>query len=134
MRIRSLAIVSALWLVTPSALGDAVFAQEAGVFEKWLNPASPACVSVAEIEKVSKVIKLTPEQFQFVRALYVAIPPMSRELPPGDHAIVATSEGLSMLALVDGAQTCARFLEPDFLRKMLDDVATGESPKVGQGL
>ena len=43
------------------------------------------------------VMDLTPEQFQFVRAFYVAIPPVSRTLPPGDHAIMASSGADVML-------------------------------------
>ena len=47
-------------------------AQDAGALEKWLSLDSPQCVPVAEFKSVSTVTDLTPEQFQFVRALYVA--------------------------------------------------------------
>jgi hypothetical protein len=43
--------------------------EEAGVFSQWLDPDAPQCVSVAKISAVSRLTKLTPEQFQFVRAL-----------------------------------------------------------------
>ena len=68
-------------------------ADDAGVFDKWLNPDAPACVPISAFKSVSTVTDLTPEQFQFARALYIAIPPVSRELPPGDHAIMASSGG-----------------------------------------
>ena len=57
-----------------------VFAADgnASVFDNWLDPSA----------SVSKVMDLTAEQFQFVRALYVALPPVSRTLPPGDHAVM----------------------------------------------
>ncbi len=105
---------------------------EAGVFAQWLNPQAPQCVSVSKIGSVSHVTKLTPEQFQFVRALYVAIPPISRELPPGDSAVVASASGRSMVALVSGDQACARFLAPDFVLSMLSKVGKGENGTIGE--
>lgn len=106
--------------------------QEAGVFSQWLNPQAPQCVSVSKIGSVSRVTKLSPEQFQFVRALYVAIPPISRELPPGDSAVVASAKGRSMVALVSGDQACARFLAPDFVLSMLSKVGKGENGTIGE--
>ena len=90
-----------------------------GVFDKWLSPDAPECVPVAAIKSVSTLTDLTPEQFQFVRALYVAIPPVSRKLPPGDHAVMASSGGAVMVALVADGKACARFLAPDFIQTML---------------
>jgi hypothetical protein len=89
------------------------------VFDKWLNASAPECVPVSVLQSVSKVTDLTAEQFQFVRALYVAIPPVSRTLPPGDRAVMASSGGSVMLALVADGQACARFLAPDFIQAML---------------
>ena len=82
-------------------------AQEAGVFEKWLSQEAPECVPVSAFKSVSTVTDLTQEQFQFVRALYVALPPVSRTLPPGDHAVMASSGKTVMLALVADGQACA---------------------------
>jgi hypothetical protein len=107
------------------------YSQEAGVFSQWLNPDAPQCVSVSKIGSVSRLMKLTPEQFQFVRALYVAIPPISRELPPGDSAVVASASGRSMIALISGNQACARFLAPDFVLSMLAQVGRGENGAIG---
>ena len=81
--------------------------------------------------KVSTVTDLTPEQFQFVRAFYVAIPPVSRSLPPGDHAIMAISGGDVMLALVADGQACARFLAPDFIQAMVIQVGEGQTGHIG---
>jgi len=75
--------------------------EQAGVFDKWLKPNAPECVRVSDIASVSRLTKLTPEQFQFVRALYIAIPPVSRELPPGDSAIVAIAEGKRAALSID---------------------------------
>jgi hypothetical protein len=112
---------------TPAFASDG----DVGVFDKWLSPDAPECVPVSAIKSASTVTDLTPEQFQFVRALYVAIPPVSRKLPPGDHAVIASSGGAVMVALVAGGQACARFLAPDFIQTML--VQVGQGMIVGLG-
>jgi hypothetical protein len=106
--------------------------QQAGVFGQWLRPNAPECVPVSDIASVSRLTSLTPEQFQFVRALYIAIPPVSRELPPGDSAIVASANGKAMVALVADGRTCARFLAPDFILSMLVQVGRGETGEIGE--
>ena len=112
-------------------LGAQEDSQQAGVFSQWLNADAPECVPVSQISSVSHLTKLTAEQFQFVRALYVAIPPISRELPPGDSAVVASADGKSMIALVSGGQACGRFLAPDFILSMLVQVGKGEIRVIG---
>lgn len=101
-------------------------------FAKWVDKSSPHCVAVADFASVSKTILLTPEQFEFVRALYVATPPVSRSLPPGDHAVLATAGNQAMLALVGDNVSCARFLAPDFVVAMLIEVGKGAIKAVGQ--
>jgi hypothetical protein len=107
------------------------YSQEAGVFSQWLTPDAPQCVAVSKIGLVSRLTKLTPEQFQFVRALYIAIPPISRQLPPGDSAVVASASGRSMIARISGKEACARFLAPDFVLSMLAQVGRGETEAAG---
>jgi hypothetical protein len=107
---------------------------QTGVFDKWLKPDAPECVPVSDIGSVSHVTKLTPEQFQFVRALYIAIPPISRQLPPGDTAVVAIADGRAMVALVADGRSCARFLAPNFILSMLVQVGKGETGAVGQAI
>lgn len=107
------------------------YGQAGGVFSQWLNSQAPRCVAVSKIVSVAHMTKLTPQQFQFVRALYIAIPPISRELPPGDSAVIATADGRSMIALVSGAEACARFLAPDFVLSMLTQVGKGETEAAG---
>ena len=115
-------------LVSPAP----VFAGDvANGFDKWLDPGAPECVPGSAIQSVSKVTDLTPEQFQFVRALYVGILPVSLTLPPGDHAVMASSDGSVMLALVADDQACARFLAPDFIQAML--IQVGQRVPVGLG-
>ena len=102
-----------------------------GVFDKWLDPGAPECVPVSALQSVSRVTDLTAEQFLFVRALYVAIPPVSRTLPPGDRGVMASSGGSVMVALVADGQACARFLAPEFIQVMLTQV--GQRVTVGLG-
>jgi hypothetical protein len=112
-----------------------VFADsDAGVFDKWLDPDAPECVPVSAFKAVSTVTDLTPEQLQFVRALYIASPPVSRKLPPGDHAVMASSGGAVMVALVADGQSCARFLAPDFIQTMLVQVGKGVTIEAGTPL
>jgi hypothetical protein len=118
--------------VGAQALGAEQDPEQAGVFDRWLKPNAPECVPVSDIASVSRLTKLTPEQFQFVRALYIAIPPVSRELPPGDSAIVASAEGKAMVALVAEGRTCARFLAPNYILSMLAQVGKGENGTIGE--
>ena len=111
--------------------GVCAHAQEAGVFDKWLNERSPTCVPVSEFKTVSTVIELTPDQFQFVRGLYVGLPPVSRTLPPGDKAVMANSGEAVMFALVADGQACARFLAPHFIKAMVIQVGMGETGHIG---
>ena len=106
--------------------------EQAGVFGRWLKPNAPECVPVSQIGSVSRLTKLTPEQFQFVRALYIAIPPVSRELPPGDSAVVASADGKAMIALVSTARPARGSWRPDFVLSMLVQVGRGESVKIGE--
>ena len=114
-------------------LTDQEVRPEVGVFDKFLRPDGPECVPVSEIQSVARTTALSPAQFQFVRALYIAIPPVSRQLPPGDSAVIASADGKAMIALVtQGGVACARFLAPDFILTMLAQVAKGETGSSGQ--
>jgi hypothetical protein len=115
-------------LASTAAFADDV---RVGPFAKFFGPDAPQCMPISEVAKVSTSIDLTPEQFQFARALFVAIPPVSHDLPVGDHAVMATAGGVIMIALVDGQQTCARFVAPDFVRTMLMKVGEGEDGVAG---
>jgi len=93
-----------------------------------------ACVKMNDVRKVGATIELTPDQFQFVRAFWMAIPPASRQLPPGDKAFLAKdAEGVAVLGLYDdGGQVCAVFKATDWLERLVDEVGRGESGKRGQ--
>src|SRR5271165_1106014 len=118
-------------LSTALLAGIGARAQDAGAFDKWINEGAPECVPVSAFASVSTVKDLSRDQFQFVRAFYVALPPVSRTLPPGDHAVMATAGGVAMLALVADGQACARFLAPDFLQAMVIQVGEGKTTSIG---
>jgi hypothetical protein len=79
-------ILAALAFLSSAAPAFAANAK-AGVFAEWLFGAQPACIPLADVNKAADgSVPLNGDQFQFVRALFVAIPPVSGELPAGDHA------------------------------------------------
>jgi hypothetical protein len=126
LRLGVVALIAAFALTPPLARAD--------VFDPWLGEGAPTCAPLAGLKEVARVVELTPEQFQFVRALYVAIPPISRELPPGDRAIMATASDGVMLALIDGDKTCARMAAPPFVVDMVMAVGRGDVGHARQGL
>jgi hypothetical protein len=129
-----------LYLAATFWLGPAMAQEDpdASVFDSFLSPAADDCVPLKAIAKVATIQKLNNDQFQFVRAIYVAIPPISRGLPPGDRAIMATHGGAALLAVVTdgpgGEETCARFAAPDFIQKILAQVGRGENGQLGSPL
>ena len=74
-------------------------------------------------------VPLNGNQFQFVRALFVAIPPVSDELPPGDRAALFFdgANKAVMVGIIDGDWVCARFTAPDFLVNLIIEVGKGRS-------
>ena len=108
---------------------------EETAFDKFLAPNSPECVSIAAIEAAAKNYRpVSQDTYRFIQALYVAIPPISHELPPGDKAELATDGNHVIAFLTDGLQTCARFLVPDFLVQIIKQVEGGKSPHSGEGI
>lgn len=102
---------------------------------KLFGPDAPECVSLAELRSYAKTTELTPEQFQFARAVFIAMPPISHQLPPGDHGFLATAaDGVTFVALVSGDQSCARFIAPDFVQDMLMKVGEGETVPAGEAM
>jgi hypothetical protein len=60
---------------------------EETAFDKFFAPNSPKCVPVAAIEAAAKDYRpVSQDTYRFIQALFVATPPISHELPPGDKA------------------------------------------------
>ena len=104
--------------------------------ELFLPLSQGACVKIDDVRSIGATVQLTPEQFQFVRAFYMAVPPISRELPPGDKAFLAKGpEGAAILGLYDeGGEVCAVFEATDWLERVVDQVGRGETGRRGEPL
>ncbi|HEY1862291.1 MAG TPA: hypothetical protein VGG77_01115 [Roseiarcus sp.] len=108
---------------------------EAGAFAEWLSGDQPECVPLAAVNKaVDGSVGLNGDQFQFVRALFVAIPPVSDELPAGDHAALFLdgANKAVMVGIIDGDWVCARFAAPDTLVNLIIKVGKGEVVRAGR--
>lgn len=125
-----LAIFAFLFCAAPAA------AQHSSAFDRFLSAASPSCVPVAEIEAVSVAFTpLNDVASAFVAAFYIAIPPISKELPPGRRGELARdASGQTLAFITDGSQTCARFLAPPFLLKIIEQEQLGVASHAGEGL
>ena len=98
---------------------------EAGAFADWLSGGQPECIPLGEVNKAADgSVPLDGNQFQFVRALFVAIPPVSDELPPGDRAalFVDSANKAVMVGIIDREWVCARFAAPDSLVNLIIEV------------
>jgi hypothetical protein len=127
-------ILAALAFLSPAAPAFADNAN-AGVFAEWLSGDQPECIPLGEVNKVADVsVPLNADQFQFVRALFVAIPPLSDELPPGDHAALFLdgANKAVMVGIMDGDSVCARFAAPDSLVNLIVKVGKGEVVRAGR--
>jgi hypothetical protein len=113
----------------PSAAPAFADNANAGVFAEWLSGDQPECIPLSEVNKAADgSVPLNGDQFQFVRALFVAIPPVSDELPPGDHAALFLdgANKAVMVGIMDGDSVCARFAAPDSLVNLIVKVGKGE--------
>jgi hypothetical protein len=112
---------------------------EAGAFAEWLSGAQPECIPLGAVTKAADgSVPLNGDQFQFVRALFVAIPPVSDQLPPGDRAALFLdgANKAVMVGIIDGDSVCARFTAPDPLVNLIIEVGKGEesdSPREDRG-
>jgi hypothetical protein len=114
-----------------------VFADDAkaGAFAELLSGDQPECIPLGEVNKAADgSVPLNGDQFQFVRALFVAIPPVSEELPAGDHAALFLdgANKAVMVGIMDGDWVCARFAAPDSLVNLIIKVGRGEVVRAGR--
>lgn len=93
----------------------------------FTGPSTAQCVSLEAIAKsATNIRELTDKQFFFALGVYVAIPPYSRNLPPGSKLYEATAGKSDLLAFESAGQVCARFMIPPFVREMMDAIGRGE--------
>jgi len=104
---------------------------EAGAFAEWLSGDQPECIPLGAVNKAADgSVPLNGDQFQFVRALFVAIPPVSDQLPPGDRAALFL-DGVNkavMVGIIDRDWVCARFTAPDSRVNLIIEVGKGKEP------
>jgi hypothetical protein len=114
----SLAVAGVLMVLPPKALAENVTGR---------------CVDVsvpknAVTARNGKWIELTPEQWQFLRGVYVLNPETPAGLPYGDNV----AGGL--VFFIDGGKACTPMRAPPALLTLMDDVATAKINHEGAGL
>jgi hypothetical protein len=84
------------------------------------------CKPLAEIDQREAFKALTPAQWNFARALFVAAPNTPMALPPGDGAVLRREPGGGgMLLFVDGDEACAPLGLPPDVIELFDEIAKG---------
>ena len=108
---------------------------EADAFAECFSGDQPECIPLGAVTKAADgSVALNADQFQFVRALFVAILPVSDELPPGDRAALFLdgANKAVMVGIIDGDWVCARFTAPASLVNLIIEVGKGEVVRAGQ--
>jgi hypothetical protein len=82
-----------------------------------------------------KWIELTPEQWQFLRGVYVVSPETPPGLPYGDKAVLAQVDGNAggLVFFIDGDKACTPMPVPHELLAMMQEVATATINHEGSG-
>jgi hypothetical protein len=83
-----------------------------------------------------KWIELTPEQWEFLRGVYVVNPETPPGLPYGDKAVLAEVDGNAggLVFFIDGDKACTPMPIPHELLAMMHDVATATIAHEAGGL
>jgi hypothetical protein len=82
-----------------------------------------------------KWIQLTPEQWQFLRGIYVVNPNTPPGLPYGDKAVLAEVDGNAggLVFFIDGDKACTPMPIPQELLTLMGEVATATISHEGSG-
>ena len=99
------------------------------------------CVDVSLPKQViaaqnGKWVELTPEQWQFLRGVYVLNPETPPGLPYGDRAALAQVDGNpnGLVFFIDGDKACTPMRAPPELLALMREVATAKINHEGAGL
>jgi hypothetical protein len=79
------------------------------------------------------IIELDAEQFNFARGAFMASPPVSFQLPPGDRAVMATVQGRAGILFLDGDAACDAGALPPGWDQVIRNLGEGASSHVGDG-
>jgi hypothetical protein len=95
------------------------------------DSAASRCVNVsvpkdAIMARNGRWIELTPQQWEFLRGVYVVNPETPPGLPYGDKAVLAQVDGNAggLVFFIDGDKACTPMPVPHELLAMMHDVAT----------
>jgi hypothetical protein len=80
--------------------------------------------------------ELTPEQWQFLRGVYVMDPQTPAGLPFGDKAVLAQVENYpdGLVFFIDGDKACTPMRAPPELLALIQEVATARINHPGAGM
>jgi hypothetical protein len=122
----SLAVAGVLMVLPPKALAE-------NVTGRCFDVSVPKNAVTA---RNGKWIELTPEQWQFLRGVYVLNPETPAGLPYGDKAVLAQLENVAggLVFFIDGGKACTPMRAPPALLTLMDDVATAKINHEGAGL
>ena len=93
-------------------------------------------VRAATTGQNSKLIELTPDQWQFLRGIYAMNLETPPGLPDGDKAVFRLGGGDSngLLFFVDGDKACTPMNAPRGLLSLMDQFVVGDINHQGAGL
>lgn len=96
---------------------------------------STSCTPLSVIEKVAKkMVPMKSEAMRFVQGLYVATPPLSTKLPPGDKLVIALNDKIAMAVITDGKMACIKFPLPLPMLAMVIGVDKGDKTHAGEDM
>jgi hypothetical protein len=100
-----------------------------------------ACVEASVPKQVfaarnGKWTELTPEQWQFLRGVYVMNPQTPAGLPFGDKAVLAQVENYpdGLVFFIDGDKACTPMRAPPELLALIQEVGTAKINHPGAGM
>jgi hypothetical protein len=107
----------------------------------WAADDATRCVDIsvphdAFISRNGTWIELTPDQWQFLRGIYVMNPQTPPGLPYGDKAVLARMKGSEsgLVFFIDGDKACTPMVAPPQLLGLMLEVGTGSSNHQGSGI
>ena len=122
-----LGVAGDLWALPPNACAS--------------ENVTSSCVDVsvprnAVIARNGQWIELTPQQWQFLRGVYVLNPQTPSGLPYGDKAVLARldKDAGGLVFFIDGDKACTPMRAPPELMTLMDEVATDKINHEGSGL
>lgn len=118
----------ALVFIASLAVGGSAFAAE-----RAQECSSPIEKIKAKLPAGTHFDVLTPGAFHFAQGMFVATPPVSGDLPPGDGATLVTRNGedVAMLLWTRGKNVCVPFPIPMALAKVIQGMKTGKDETSG---